>query len=68
MSKKKLHRDSKHAMIAGVCSVLALYLDVPRVRIRIVFIGLTLFGAFGAIAYAVLWFLMPSNSPKITYE
>ena len=65
---KKLHRDHKHAIIAGVCAGLGGHLGFSRFRVRIVFILLALMGAFGVALYIILWFLMPSDAPKISYN
>jgi phage shock protein PspC (stress-responsive transcriptional regulator) len=57
--KRRLTR-SKDKMIAGVCSGIADYLDLDPTLIRVAYILLSVFTFFtGAVAYLVLWIVMP---------
>lgn len=54
----RIQRRSGGRVIGGVAGGVADHLGVDVMRVRIVFMLLTLMGA-GAVAYAVLWFLCP---------
>lgn len=58
-SYKKLYRDPDDKKIAGVCSGLALYLNIDTTLIRILFVILLLGGGSALIAYIILWIAMP---------
>ncbi len=47
--------------IAGVCAGLARHLNLPVVWVRAAMVVLTLFGGAGAMLYAWLWLLVPSE-------
>ena len=72
--KKRLYRDPTGKVIGGVCSGLAAYFRMDVVIIRIIFIGLVLFGMFTnhfhfslidnlppfvILVYLALWIAMP---------
>jgi signal transduction histidine kinase/phage shock protein PspC (stress-responsive transcriptional regulator) len=46
-------------VLAGVAGGVADHLGVPDRTIRLLFILMTVFGGFGVLIYAALWFLMP---------
>jgi len=46
-------------MLAGVAGGVADHLGVPSKSVRLLFILSTVFGGFGVLIYAALWFLMP---------
>lgn len=60
----KLHRSTKHAMIAGVCGGIAEYLGWSPTMVRLAFILLIIltapvtFGG-GVLIYLIMWTLMP---------
>ncbi|MDD2419651.1 MAG: PspC domain-containing protein [Bacteroidales bacterium] len=56
---KKLYRDSDDKVIGGVCSGLALYLNVDVVIIRILFVVALVVGGTGFWAYVVFWIVAP---------
>lgn len=63
--KKKLFRDKKDKVIAGVCSGIAHYFSIDPIAVRILFLLFTVFNAFrffsfnmGIIAYIVLWVVL----------
>lgn len=61
---KKLYRDKDQAMIAGVCSGLAHYLDVDIRWVRLsALLTILLWGA-GILAYVVLWIMIPKAATK----
>jgi signal transduction histidine kinase/phage shock protein PspC (stress-responsive transcriptional regulator) len=50
-------------LIGGVASGVADHLGLRVLHVRIAFVVLAWFGGFGAVAYAVLWFLLPQAEP-----
>lgn len=58
---KKLYRSVKDKMIAGVCSGIGEYLDIDPTIVRIAFAALLLFGGGGALAYLLLWIIVPEE-------
>ncbi len=56
---KKLHRASEERKIAGVCAGLGEYFELDPVFFRLFFLFSILFGGLGAIAYVMLWILVP---------
>ncbi len=58
-SQRRLFRDTKHGMIAGVCAGLATYLRIEPVLVRIIF-ALSIFaGGWGILVYIILWLVVP---------
>ncbi len=67
--RRKLYRDTEYAMLGGVASGLAIYIDVPRSVIRLFFILLIF--AFGSTVffYIILWIVIPKAvTPKQKME
>lgn len=60
--EKKLQRNEKDKMIAGVCSGLAEYFDLDVTWVRIAFVLAVMAGASGVLAYIVLWIAVPKKS------
>ncbi len=58
-SSRKLFRDTDNRKIAGVCSGLALFLNIDVVLIRVVFLLLLICGGTGFWAYIVIWLIAP---------
>jgi phage shock protein PspC (stress-responsive transcriptional regulator) len=58
---KKLHRSLEDRKIAGVCAGLGEYFDLDPVFFRLFFLFSILFGGLGALAYVMLWILVPSR-------
>lgn len=52
-------------MIAGVGGGIADHLGVSDTVVRLAFIATTVFGGFGILIYAALWFLMPQAVPTV---
>lgn len=50
-------------LIAGVASGLAVHLDQPVGRVRLVLVALTLLSGAGALLYLLLWLLVPVGDP-----
>jgi len=49
----------RRVVLGGVCSALAAHLDWPVARVRVLMLGFTLVGGFGALLYLWLWALVP---------
>jgi phage shock protein PspC (stress-responsive transcriptional regulator) len=56
---KKLHRLTGDRKIAGVCSGLGKYFDIDPLLFRLFFLFSVLFGGFGALAYVIMWAMVP---------
>lgn len=63
MSTKKLYRNEKDKVLAGVCSGLAAYLSVDANIVRLIYILLTAFTGFfpGIIAYIIAVVVIPQE-------
>lgn len=61
-SAKRLYKINDGAMIAGVCTGLAAYLNIDVTIIRILFVVMTVFWGIGALLYLVMALLVPSAS------
>lgn len=58
--KKKLFRDPQNAMLGGVCSGFAYYLNADPTAVRLITVLLTVLSvATTGIAYLILWIVMP---------
>lgn len=58
---RRLYRSTQESKIAGVCSGLGAYFDIDPVFFRLVFLLSILFGGLGALAYLVMWIMVPSQ-------
>ena len=58
---KKLHRMTQDSKIAGVCGGLGAYFDIDPVFFRLFFLLSILFGGLGALAYLVMWIMVPAQ-------
>ena len=56
---RKLLRPTEDRKIAGVCAGLGEYFELDPVFFRLFFLFSILFGGLGAIAYVMLWILVP---------
>ncbi|MEX2240491.1 MAG: PspC domain-containing protein [Burkholderiales bacterium] len=56
---KRLHRPTEDRKIAGVCAGLGEYFELDPVFFRLFFLFSILFGGLGAVAYVMLWILVP---------
>ena len=59
---KKLHRLVEEKKIAGICVGLGEYFDLDPVFFRLFFLASLLFGGLGAVAYLILWILVPEKT------
>jgi phage shock protein PspC (stress-responsive transcriptional regulator) len=58
---KKLCRYTQDRKIAGVCSGLGDYFAIDPLYFRLGFLVSLLFGGLGALAYVVMWILVPEK-------
>jgi len=56
---RKMYRDPVDAILGGVCSGLAYYLNVSVVLIRLLLFIMIWFGGTGFIAYFIFWLIIP---------
>ena len=59
---KKLHRIVEDRKIAGICGGLGDYFDLDPVFFRLFFLVSLLLGGLGALAYLVLWIMVPEKT------
>jgi len=55
---RRIYRDPDDRMIGGVCGGLAAYTNIDPVIMRLIFVAL-LFMGIGALAYIILWIVVP---------
>ncbi|GAA0941534.1 MULTISPECIES: PspC domain-containing protein [Streptomyces violaceusniger group] len=56
---RKLYRSAEGRLLGGVARGLAGHLGLPVLWVRIVFIALFMAEGFGALVYALFWFIVP---------
>ena len=61
---RKFFRDADGKKLAGVCSGLALYLNIDVSLIRILFLVVFFFGSAGGWVYLVLWIIAPEEGQR----
>lgn len=67
--ENKLQRIPHEGALAGVCAGIAIYLEIDKAWVRILFVVSVLFssafgiGLFGPVVYIVLWIVLPVRSP-----
>lgn len=59
---RRATRDTADALVGGVGAGLARHLGVPAMWVRLGFVVLTTVGGLGAIVYAGLWMVLPTDS------
>lgn len=64
--ERKLYRSRKNRIVAGVAGGLGEYFDIDPVFVRVIFILATLAGAWGVLAYIILWIVVPNQ--KFDFE
>ena len=62
---RRAYRRFDGRVVSGVAGGIADHLNVPDIAVRLVFIAATVFGGFGVLIYAALWFLMPLAAPTV---
>ncbi len=58
-SAKKMYRDKDNRVIGGVASGLAAFWGIDSTVIRVLFIGMTIFGGLGLFIYIIMWIALP---------
>jgi phage shock protein PspC (stress-responsive transcriptional regulator) len=58
---RRLTRDTRHKVIAGVCSGLARRFGLSRTGLRVAFVVSCVLPGPQFIAYVVLWVVMPAD-------
>jgi len=61
---RKLYRNNKDKIIAGVCSGIAEYLNIDPVIVRIIALGLFFMHGFGLLTYIIAWVIIPPKELK----
>ena len=59
--KKRLYRNEKEKMIAGVCSGIAEYFDIDPTLIRLAWVLFCALGGSGIIAYIIAAIIIPAK-------
>jgi phage shock protein C len=62
---KKLVRTKNDRMIAGVCGGLARYAGLDPVLVRLLMVGLVIFGGSGALLYLAGWIIIPEEETPL---
>lgn len=58
-STKKMYRDSGNRVIGGVAAGLSAFWGIDSTVVRVLFIGLTIFGGLGVVIYIIMWIALP---------
>ncbi len=58
---KRLYRNTKDKVIAGVCSGIADYFNIDPVIIRLIWIVTCLAWGAGILAYLIAWIIIPKK-------
>jgi phage shock protein PspC (stress-responsive transcriptional regulator) len=61
---RKLTRDTRHGVLAGVAAGFGRYLDVDLVLARLGFVLLAFVNGLGVLVYLAGWALMPRDEPQ----
>ncbi|MDR1594053.1 MAG: PspC domain-containing protein [Prevotellaceae bacterium] len=61
---KRLYRQPKNKMIAGVCTGLGEYFDIDPVIIRIAFVALFFMASMGFWLYVAIWIVTPKYESR----
>ena len=63
---KRLYRSVSDRRLAGVCGGIAEYLNIDSLVVRLIFVGLLVFGIAPIILiYLILWVGVPDNPAEI---
>jgi phage shock protein PspC (stress-responsive transcriptional regulator) len=64
----RMYRDTDHRMIGGVCAGMGSYWNMDPWIVRLIFVGMTIFGGLGLLIYLILYIVLPeakTTSQKI---
>lgn len=64
----RLTRSTSDQMLGGVAGGIAEYFNVEAALIRLAFVGITLLGGSGVVAYLILWVILPTESKNPTTD
>lgn len=67
-SQSAFFRNANNKVIAGVCSGIALKLNLDPVLMRLIFVLLAIFGGGGVLAYVILWIVLPERYEFKTFS
>ncbi len=56
---RRLYRNTREAMVGGVCAGLAEYLNLDPTIVRLIFVLMALLGGHGILVYLILWIVIP---------
>ncbi len=59
--ERRLYRSRRNRIVAGVAGGLGEYFDIDPVFVRVIFVIATLAGAWGILAYIILWIVVPND-------
>jgi phage shock protein PspC (stress-responsive transcriptional regulator) len=58
---RRLYRNRKGQVVAGVCAGLAEYFKVDANLVRLAFAVLSVFGGLGVLLYLIAWIILPEE-------
>jgi len=58
---KRLFRSSDNQVVGGLCAGIGEWLDVDPTIIRLLTVGLVLFGGCGVLCYLIGWIVVPEK-------
>jgi phage shock protein PspC (stress-responsive transcriptional regulator) len=61
MARGALTRSTTDRIFAGVCGGLAEHFGVDSKLVRILWVAAVVFGGFGALAYVIMWIVIPES-------
>jgi phage shock protein PspC (stress-responsive transcriptional regulator) len=61
MPAKRIYRNPREKVIAGVCAGIADYFDVDVAWVRLAFVLSVFASGFGVVAYVVAWIVFPKD-------
>ncbi len=65
---KKLERNTKNKVIAGVCSGLADYFEIDTAIMRVLFAFVFFIAGSGLLIYLILWIALPARRDDSPYN
>lgn len=68
VAERRVRRHRRGAVVAGVAGGVAEHLDVPVLRVRVVFTLLCALGGAGVLAYGALWICCPMEPAGVERE
>jgi len=58
-STRKMYRDSGNRVIGGVAAGLSAFWGIDSTVVRVLFIGMSIFGGLGVVVYIIMWIALP---------